>query len=151
MILNGVNIDEEIKQDKEFRKRVFAMSFRYFFAYHFGWANAAPFENEWNMAIEGKKNLIFKAFRGSRKTTKLRAYVVWNLIHGIDPYIIVQSYEGKLSGEWVRQVAKMLMQESIIEDYGKLFPFDAKREDISKSSFSDFETTNGSKIASRSL
>ena len=48
----------------------------------------------------------------------------------MDPYIIVQSYESKLSGEWVRQVAKMLISPSIVKDYGMLFPFNVEREDM---------------------
>jgi phage terminase large subunit-like protein len=45
----------------------------------------------------------------------------------------------------------MMMQDTIISDYGRLFPFEVKREDIAKASFSDFESTTGVKLASKSL
>lgn len=156
----GVEIDDIddaellalITTDANFRIPYFEHDFRAFFKYHFGWLDEAPFEEEWDEAIEDEsKNLIFEAFRGSRKTTKLRGYVVWCIAYAKEPYIIVQSYEGNLSSEWVRQVAKMLMEESILKDYGTLFPFSVKREEISKASFSDFESTTGVKIASKSL
>lgn len=77
--------------------------------------------------------------------------MVWCIIHSIEPYIVVQSYEANLSAEWVRQIAKMLSEPSIVRDYGHLFPFSQKREDISKASFSNFEAVNGVKVVSKSL
>lgn len=56
-----------------------------------------------------------------------------------------------MSSAWVRSVAKMLMEPSIIEDYGHLFPYNIRREDMQKSSFNNFDSTTGVKIESRSL
>lgn len=63
----------------------------------------------------------------------------------------MQSYEDSLSKSWVREVAKMLMLPSIVQDYGFLFPLEMKRSDMSKSSMGSFETTNGVKIEAKSL
>lgn len=60
-----------------------------------------------------------------------------------------QSYEQTLSAESVREIAKMLCKDSIVEDYGMLFPFDSKREEMAKKSLSNFETTNGVKVISK--
>lgn len=51
----------------------------------------------------------------------------------------------------VRNVAKMLVSQSIVNDYGNLFPFASSKEDMSKKSVTNFDTTNGVKIVSRSL
>ena len=45
----------------------------------------------------------------------------------------------------------MLCKQSIVDDYGMLFPFETKKEDLTKRSLTNFETTNGVKIASKSL
>jgi hypothetical protein len=45
----------------------------------------------------------------------------------------------------------MLCKDSIVNDYGQLFPFETKKEDLAKRSLSNFEATNGVKIASKSL
>jgi predicted phage terminase large subunit-like protein len=79
-----------------------------------------------------------------------RGYACHCIIYRTEPYIIVQSYEGKLSGEWVRNVAKMLMTESIIDDYGMIFPLEIRKEDLAKKSVTSFEATTGVKIESRS-
>lgn len=60
-----------------------------------------------------------------------------------------QSYEQTLSAESVREVAKMLCKESIVDDYGMLFPFNTTKEDMAKKSLSNFEATNGVKIVSK--
>ena len=118
--------------------------------YHFGWSFTA-WHKDWIRALESDKNILKVAFRGSGKTSIVRAYVVWNIIYSIDPYIVVQSFEDTLSGAWVREVAKILCTDSIVADYGMLFPFESKREDIVKKSFSSFETVHGVKIESKSL
>jgi hypothetical protein len=63
----------------------------------------------------------------------------------------VQSFEDVLSGAWVHQVAKILFEDSIVQDYGFLFPIETKKEDLAKKSVTNFETTNGVKIESKSL
>ena len=137
--------------DHDFRVEYFKNNFEAFFDYHFGWENKVKFHHRWARQLQSRNNLIWEAFRGSRKTTMVRGYVVWCAAYNVEPYIIVQSYEGKLSGEWVRNVAKMLMQDSILKDYGMLFPLNIKREDLSKSSVTSFEATTGVKIESKSL
>lgn len=147
--------DEEvfnlITTDVHFRVAYFEHDFEAFFDYHFGWANKARFEDDWNKALEGRKNIVFEAFRGSRKTTRVRGFAVWTIAYRKEPYIIVQSYESSLSGEWVRNVAKMLTTPSIIADYGELYPFEVKKKDLGKSAATSFESTNGIKIESKSL
>lgn len=73
------------------------------------------------------------------------------ICYKIEPSIIRQSYEDTLSGESVRDIAKMLCKDSIVRDYGQLFPLNTKKEDLSKRSLTDFEATNGVRLASKSL
>lgn len=101
--------------------------------------------------MQSRQNTFIEAFRASRKTTIARAFVVWCICYKKEPSIIVQSYEDTLSAERVREVAKMLCKKSIVSDYGVLFPFDTKKEELAKKSMNNFETTNGVKIASKSL
>lgn len=101
--------------------------------------------------MQSKSNTMITAFRASRKTTIARGYVVWCIIHKTEPHIVVQSYEDTLSSERVREVAKMLFKKKIIQDYWLLFPLETKKEDLKKKSLSNFETTNGVKISSKSL
>lgn len=101
--------------------------------------------------MELGRNSVIKGFRSSRKTTLARGYVVWCTLYRKKRYIVVQSFEDTLSAAWVHQVAKMLFEESIIRDYGIIFPLEVKKEDLTKRSLSNFETTNGVKIESKSL
>jgi len=65
--------------------------------------------------------------------------------------MVWQSYEHTMSAQNVRDIAKMLFKKSIVRDYGELFPLNTKKEDLAKSSQSNFETRNGVKVQSRSL
>jgi len=66
---------------------------------------------------------------------------VWCIAYKKHPNIIVQSYEDSLSGEWVREVAKMLFSKTIVQDYGYLFPIETRKEELNKRSVSNFEST----------
>lgn len=63
----------------------------------------------------------------------------------------MQSYEDSLSGERVREVAKMLFLPTIVADHGYLFPLSRKTEDLNKSSMSNFESTTGVKVSAKSM
>ena len=143
-------IREWIEADRNFRVSYFEHSFTAFFLYHWGWA-FKDFHYEWADDMESGDNVILKGFRSSRKTTIARGFAVWNIAYSKHDYIVVQSYEDVLSGAWVHQVAKMLLDESIVEDYGVLFPLETKKEDLAKKSVSNFEATNGVKIESKSM
>lgn len=132
------------------RKHYFRNDFPAFYAWH-SKNEIQPFQNQWLEDLETDRNFMIVWFRGSAKTTIVRWYVVWCIVYKIEPYIVVQSFEDKLSSEWVREIAKMLMTPSLMRDYWILFPFGGKREDLAKSSMSSFETTNGIKIESKSL
>lgn len=117
---------EWIRTDKDFRKRLFEHDFVAFLIYHYGW-ELTDFQEEWATSMEQGYNVILKAFRNSRKTTICRAYAVWCIVYKKRKYIVVQSFEDTLSGAWVHQVAKMLVDTTIVEDYGMLFPLEAKK------------------------
>lgn len=102
-------------------------------------------------SMQSKKNTFLEAFRASRKTTIARWYVCWCIAYKKEPSIVVQSYEDSLSGEWVRECAKMLFQPTVVEDHGYLFPVTTNKEDLSKRSLSNFESTNGVKVEAKSL
>ena len=144
-----MDIQEALK-DKVVRVEAMRDSFPLFFAYHFG-RKFTDFQKDWLKSLQSNKNTMLIAFRASRKTTMVRGYVVWSIVYKKDTSIIRQSYEDTLSAESVREIAKMLCKPSIVEDYGQLFPFESKKEDLAKRSLSNFEATNGVKIASKSL
>lgn len=81
----------------------------------------------------------------------VKVYLVWCIVYAIEPYEVIQSFDSSGSEEMVRNVAKMLMNSSIVSDYGNLFPFSNAKEDMSKKSITNFDTTNGVKVVSRSL
>lgn len=101
--------------------------------------------------MQSRKNTFLEAFRASRKTSIVRWFVCWCIVHKIEPSIVRQSYEDWLSGESVREIAKMLFTPSLVADHGMLFPIWAKQEDLTKRSLTNFETTNGVKVVAKSL
>lgn len=123
-------------------------NFPLFFAYHFG-REFTKFQKQWLKSMQSRNNTYIVAFRASRKTTMARWFVVRCVCYKKEPSIVWQSYEQILSSESVREIAKMLCKDSIVADYGMLFPFESKREEMTKKSLSNFETTNGVKIASK--
>lgn len=143
-------IREWIETDKAFRVSYFEHNFTAFFLYHWGWA-FMDFHYQWCDDFESGENLILKWFRSSRKTTIARWFAVWCIIYQKHDYIVVQSFEDVLSWAWVHQVAKMLLDDSIVADYWVLFPLETKKEDLAKKSVSNFEATNGVKIESKSM
>jgi hypothetical protein len=68
-------------------------------------------------SMQSPLNTFIEAFRASRKTTIARGYVCWCVAYKKEPSIIVQSYEDSLSGERVRETAKMLFQSTVVEDH----------------------------------
>lgn len=142
---------DKILVDQFMRKEYFEHDFPAFFQYHYGWAGLKDFHKEMLDMFHGPKNLLLVTMRALRKTTIARGYAVWCIAYAKEPYIVVQSYEGENSASWVRSVAKMLMEPSIIHDYGQLFPYDIKREEMMKASLHNFNSTTGVKIESRSL
>jgi hypothetical protein len=145
----GKELLNELK-DQDVRVGVFKESFPLFFLWHFGW-ELADFHIEMLEDLGSGKSVLWEMFRASRKTSMARAHAAWTILYSHDPYIVVQSYEDTLSAEWVRGVAQMLCEESIIADYGNTFPFDVKKEDLTKHSVSNFTSTTGVKIESKSL
>lgn len=125
-------------------------NFALFFAYHF-WRPFTDFQKKRMRSLQSRKNTMIVWFRASRKTTIVRGFIVWCVCYKKEPSIVWQSFEDTLSGESVREVAKMMCKPSIVDDYWMLFPFESKRESLAKKSLKNFETTNGVKIVSKSL
>lgn len=130
-------------------------NFKLFWYYHFPqnfMCDLAPFHDDWIEALTMTDlSILFEAFRGSLKTELIKVYLVYCICYTIEPYIVIQSYDSDGSEEMVRNVAKMLISSSIVTDYGNLFPFNSSKEDFSKKSITNFDTTNGVKMVSRSL
>lgn len=141
---------DEIISDKKLRVAYWEMNFPFWFQYHYGF-KGKQFHKDWMISMQSKKNTFLEAFRASRKTTIARWYVCWCIAYKKDPSIIRQSYEDWLSGESVREIAKMLFQPTVVEDHGYLFPIERKQEDLAKRSLSNFESTTWVKIAAKSL
>lgn len=141
---------EILKENKTVRIAYFEHDFEFWYAYH-SWNVIAPFQRKWFKALEGTNNILIEGFRASGKTTIVRWWVAWNIIYKKHDYIVVQSNEGGISAEWVRDVAKILCFKSLIEDHGSLYPFDFWKDKMAKAGQSSFETTNDVKIQSISL
>lgn len=144
------SIMQRILGDKSFRVRYFEHDFYLFYAYY-SKNKVTWFQRAWCEALGGRENILFLAFRGSAKTTIVRWYVLWCIVYSKEPYIVVQSFEDTLSKSWVREIAKMMVLPSVLEDYGMQFPLSMKREDMTKSSMSSFETKTGVKVEAKSL
>lgn len=143
-------IAEWIENDKAFRVAYFEHNFEEFFIYHWGWI-FKDFHHKWATDMENGESMEIIGFRSSRKTTLARGFAVWAILYQKHDYIVVQSFEDVLSGAWVHQVAKMLLEDSIVEDYGTLFPLETKKDELAKKSVSNFDATNGVRIESKSL
>jgi len=140
----------QILSDKDSRLKFFRDDFGAFYTFY-SKNNFTEFQEKWIYSLEGRRDMMLLAFRGSAKTTIARWFVVWCICYAIEPYIIVQSYEDSLSKAWVREVAKILMLPALMSDFGSLFPMSMKKEDMAKSSMGSFESTNGVKIEAKSL
>lgn len=143
-------MDREPLQDPIVRVAAMENNFPLFMAFHYG-REFTPFQIARMRSMQSDLSTMIVAFRASRKTTIVRAFVVRCIVYKKEPSIVWQSYEIWLSAESVREIAKMLCQRSIVADYGMLFPMSTKKMDMAKSSFSNFETTNWVKVASKSL
>lgn len=141
---------QKVLNDKDTRKEYFRHDFEMWESWYFR-REQAPFHLDWNASLEWHNDILLVGFRWSGKTTKVQNYVAWCLLYAKEPYIIVQSYEDTLSSAWVREVAKILMNPAIVEDYGCIYPLNRKIEDLAKGGQSSFETTNGCKIESRGI
>lgn len=142
--------DDELLNDKRLRVAYWEHDFWWWFQYHF-WFIAKKFHRDWARSLQSEKNTFIEAFRASRKTTLVRWYVCRCIAYKKHPSIIVQSYEDSLSGEWVREVAKMLFAKTVLADHWYLFPVDKTKDDLNKRSLTNFESTNGVKVAAKSL
>lgn len=135
---------------KETRITLCEKSFFYFLTHYFKFP-LSTFQAEWVNALETNLDLLIVAFRASRKTTLIRIFAIWCIVFKKEPSIIVQSYEDSLSWEWVREIAKMLFNKKIVQDYWVLFPLETKKEELTKKSITNFETKNKVRIRAKSL
>ena len=79
----------------------------------------APFHYEWikDITINRDLSILIKGFRGSIKTEIVKVYLVYCICYKIEPYIVIQSFDSSSSEDMVRNVARMLMNESLVKDY----------------------------------
>lgn len=139
-----------VKEDRDFRRALFSEDFTAFFIYYYGW-DLTDWQEEWAWYLQYGENILFKAFRASRKTTMVRGWVVWNIAYALEPYIVWGSFEDTLSGESVRAIARMLLNKKLVEDYGQLFPFEVDKKELAKKSAYAFESTTGVRVESKAL
>ena len=143
--------DEELMSNKTLRVAYCEYDFHRRFQYHYGRPNMASRQKTWCSDLQNWFHILLKWFRGSRKTSLLRWFVIWCAVYNKHPYIVRQSYEQNASSDNVRQIAKMMFKKSVVADHGLLFPLEVKREDLAKKSLHDFQTTNNVRIVARSL
>ena len=140
----------EALKDKVVRVEAMRDNFPLFFAYHFWW-EFKPFHIDWMESMQSDKNTFIEWFRASRKTTIAKGYIIRCICYKKRDYILRQSYEEPDSRSNVTDIAKMLFTHSIVEDYGKLFPLEAKMEDFSKKTQWNFDTTNKVRVQAKGL
>jgi len=140
----------EALQDKVVRVEAMRDNFPLFFAYHFWW-EFKPFHIDWMESMQSDRNTFIEWFRASRKTTIAKGYIIRCICYKKRDYILRQSYEEPDSRSNVTDIAKMLFTPSIVEDYGKLFPLEAKMEDFSKKTQGNFDTTNKVRVQAKWL
>lgn len=140
----------EALQDKVVRVEAMKDNFPLFFAYHFWW-EFKSFHIDWMESMQSDKNTFIEWFRASRKTTIAKGYIIRCICYKKRDYILRQSYEEPDSRSNVTDIAKMLFTPSIVEDYGKLFPLEAKMEDFSKKTQGNFDTTNKVRVQAKGL
>lgn len=140
----------EYLKDKTVRIEAMKTNFLLFYAYHFP-REYKLFHIEWMRALNRWDNVFIEWFRASRKTTIVKVYISWKVIYKHTKYTVRQCFEDTNSADSVRDIAKILCSESIVNDYGMIFPLEVKKEDLAKRSLSNFETTHWVKIQSKSL
>lgn len=143
--------DLELIKNKAMRVAYCEHDFWWWFQYHFGWANPADFHSNRSRSMAAMLNIFMEGFRGSRKTSLVRWFIVWCIVYKIHEYVVRQSYDQWASADNVRQIAKMLFKRSIITDHGILFPIAVKKDDFAKKWQSDFTTKNGVRVRAISL
>lgn len=139
------------EQDAEESKQAKLLLWWYYYFHNNFVHDLAPFHYDWLYALTRDKNILIKGFRGSIKTELTKAYVVNSICHNRWNFIVWQSYESSASEDALRNIARMLRNPLIMEDYGELFPLSSPKEDLAKKSISNFNTTNGVKVMAKSL
>lgn len=134
-------------------KRGYRFFLWWFFYFHYNFSHdLADFHTDWIREIcNEQKSVMLVGFRGSIKTAIVKAYLVYVGLYAIEKYIVVQSFDDAKSAEILRDVAKMLSTRAIVADYGAIFPFSMKRDDLTNKSIKNFDTTNGVKFVAKSL
>lgn len=123
----------------------------YYFPQNFE-CELATFHDDWLWYLGmTDMSLLFIAFRGSLKTEETKIYVLWLILYAVEEYIVVQSYEQTASNQWVRNLGKMMVSTTIVNDFGNLHPYGQKRQIFEKSGSADFDARNGVKVQAISL
>lgn len=123
----------------------------YYFHYNFV-SDLADFHTDWIKTLnDEEKSVMLVGFRGSLKTEIVKLYLTYVALYAIEKYIVVQSYDNSNSAEILGNVAKLLTTEEIIADYGNIFPFYKKRDELLKASTKNFDTMNGVKFVAKGL
>lgn len=80
-----------------------------------------------------------------------KIYVIRSILYKRHKYIVWQSFASESSDEAVTNLSRMLVNSSLVLDYGQVYPFSMKKEDFSKSGSTNFDTTNGVKVKAKAL
>lgn len=112
----------------------------------------ADFHYDWIEALLSDKNVMIEWFRWSIKTTITSAVVTYKIANKFCNYVVWQSYEDWASTANTTQIAYKLLNQNLINDYGKLFKLVWwNKEDLEKKSVWNFDTSNGVKVRATSL
>lgn len=139
------------KTRKEFFQNNFVAWWLFYYRRNFVYP-LSDFHYEWlETLVNTELHILIEAFRWALKSEMVRAYIVWCICYNKHKFIVWQSYENKSSEESVRNIAKMLLNPLLTIDFWGLFPLSSPKDDLSKKSVTNFNSTNWVKVVSRSM
>lgn len=112
----------------------------------------ADFHYDWIEALLSDKNVIIEWFRWSIKTTITSAVTTYKIANKFCKYVVWQSYEDWASTSNTTQIAFKLLNQNLINDYGRIFKLTWwSKEDLEKKSVWNFDTSTWIKVRATSL
>ena len=145
-------INQMINGKRDERVYLSSKSFPAFFLYYYLDSIKYPFAPFHYEAMDNlqklldskdKREFLWVAFRESAKSTILRAFLVWLIIHKYREYIIVGSYDQSNAESSLFSVISTLQtNQRLIADYGNLCP-EQKKEEKGFNRIKKFLSNNG--------
>lgn len=111
----------------------------------------ADFHYDWIVSMFSWKPTMIEWFRGSIKTSITLAVVTYLITNKAFSFIVWQSFESEASKRNTTQIARKLMNDKLVKDFGVIFSATGSRDELEKRSVWEFDTKNGVKVLATSL